>query len=196
MNLMPLVSSNLWSARIRPRWPSLIKSESETPWFWYFLATETTNRRFERTSSSSASASLCLIRWASVTSSSRVIKGYWLISRRYWSSDPSSNEARFAVFSCMAESPSRRARRRRTRLRTPVAGSYRIIDPSRCQRISVSQGSASRASRSRSEEHTSELQSPCNLVCRLLLEKKNILIEIKWYQRASIYNTQSTSICL
>src|SRR5256885_9890092 len=25
----------------------------------------------------------------------------------------------------------------------------------------------------RSEEHTSELQSPCNLVCRLLLEKKN-----------------------
>src|SRR5256885_5188821 len=27
----------------------------------------------------------------------------------------------------------------------------------------------------RSEEHTSELQSPCNLVCRLLLEKKNWL---------------------
>src|SRR5256885_11842982 len=26
--------------------------------------------------------------------------------------------------------------------------------------------------RARSEEHTSELQSPCNLVCRLLLEKK------------------------
>src|SRR5256885_59771 len=28
------------------------------------------------------------------------------------------------------------------------------------------------ASPRRSEEHTSELQSPCNLVCRLLLEKK------------------------
>src|SRR5256885_11876249 len=28
------------------------------------------------------------------------------------------------------------------------------------------------ALQSRSEEHTSELQSPCNLVCRLLLEKK------------------------
>src|SRR5256885_3516564 len=28
------------------------------------------------------------------------------------------------------------------------------------------------AQRDRSEEHTSELQSPCNLVCRLLLEKK------------------------
>src|SRR5256885_6420774 len=33
---------------------------------------------------------------------------------------------------------------------------------------------------SRSEEHTSELQSPCNLVCRLLLEKKK-------YQSAERY---------
>src|SRR5256885_6222151 len=30
------------------------------------------------------------------------------------------------------------------------------------------------AEKLRSEEHTSELQSPCNLVCRLLLEKKKI----------------------
>src|SRR5256885_5961683 len=30
----------------------------------------------------------------------------------------------------------------------------------------------SRTLEGRSEEHTSELQSPCNLVCRLLLEKK------------------------
>src|SRR6516162_4429153 len=28
----------------------------------------------------------------------------------------------------------------------------------------------------RSEEHTSELQSPCNLVCRLLLETKKIVL--------------------
>src|SRR5205807_8237628 len=28
----------------------------------------------------------------------------------------------------------------------------------------------------RSEEHTSELQSPCNLVCRLLLEKKKTIV--------------------
>src|SRR5256885_9091328 len=34
----------------------------------------------------------------------------------------------------------------------------------------------------RSEEHTSELQSPCNLVCRLLLEKK------KKTRTATIYN--------
>src|SRR5260370_23201764 len=32
---------------------------------------------------------------------------------------------------------------------------------------------ARRASKTRSEEHTSELQSHLNLVCRLLLEKKN-----------------------
>src|SRR5256885_12021921 len=30
----------------------------------------------------------------------------------------------------------------------------------------------------RSEEHTSELQSPCNLVCRLLLEKKKTFTRI------------------
>src|SRR5256885_6646522 len=29
----------------------------------------------------------------------------------------------------------------------------------------------------RSEEHTSELQSPCNLVCRLLLEKKKKILQ-------------------
>src|SRR5256885_11558901 len=33
----------------------------------------------------------------------------------------------------------------------------------------------------RSEEHTSELQSPCNLVCRLLLEKKKKKIMIMSY---------------
>src|SRR5256885_5612350 len=32
--------------------------------------------------------------------------------------------------------------------------------------------------RARSEEHTSELQSPCNLVCRLLLEKKKNLTKL------------------
>src|SRR5256885_9190382 len=31
----------------------------------------------------------------------------------------------------------------------------------------------------RSEEHTSELQSPCNLVCRLLLEKKHTRLVLR-----------------
>src|SRR5256885_7312184 len=34
----------------------------------------------------------------------------------------------------------------------------------------------------RSEEHTSELQSPCNLVCRLLLEKKNTTTRLQSHQ--------------
>src|SRR5256885_11943582 len=33
----------------------------------------------------------------------------------------------------------------------------------------------------RSEEHTSELQSPCNLVCRLLLEKTNNNLHARRY---------------
>src|ERR1022692_5043053 len=36
----------------------------------------------------------------------------------------------------------------------------------------------------RSEEHTSELQSPCNLVCRLLLEKKNIILRFVAHAQA------------
>src|SRR5256885_4326538 len=39
----------------------------------------------------------------------------------------------------------------------------------------------------RSEEHTSELQSPCNLVCRLLLEKKK-----KYYITLILYHLDSS----
>src|SRR2546426_9329287 len=51
-------------------------------------------------------------------------------------------------------------------------------DPRAPPRLSLSASCAragacrATASALRSEEHTSELQSPCNLVCRLLLEKK------------------------
>src|SRR5256885_3529022 len=38
--------------------------------------------------------------------------------------------------------------------------------------LSRSRCASVNAGTERSEEHTSELQSPCNLVCRLLLEKK------------------------
>src|SRR2546426_8133107 len=42
-----------------------------------------------------------------------------------------------------------------------------------CQAFSIlGQRNSFHDPRGRSEEHTSELQSPCNLVCRLLLEKK------------------------
>src|SRR5256885_6020410 len=44
--------------------------------------------------------------------------------------------------------------------------------PSQCRRRANSAGALTRITGcKRSEEHTSELQSPCNLVCRLLLEK-------------------------
>src|SRR5256885_4065420 len=40
----------------------------------------------------------------------------------------------------------------------------------------------------RSEEHTSELQSPCNLVCRLLLEKKKKhTIQIRQHQVLTLH---------
>src|SRR2546426_4963974 len=42
------------------------------------------------------------------------------------------------------------------------------------ERALLGPGLPGRAWFRRSEEHTSELQSPCNLVCRLLLEKKKI----------------------
>src|SRR5688500_20037205 len=47
----------------------------------------------------------------------------------------------------------------------------------------------------RSEEHTSELQSPCNLVCRLLLEKKNIIRKkvIHGFTPANATKTQTHS---
>src|SRR5256885_7009007 len=39
-------------------------------------------------------------------------------------------------------------------------------------RVGCCAGGPNKCIAARSEEHTSELQSPCNLVCRLLLEKK------------------------
>src|SRR2546426_9012077 len=42
--------------------------------------------------------------------------------------------------------------------------------------------------KSRSEDHTSELQSPCNLVCRLLLEKKKKMNYCKHEHRYIITN--------
>src|SRR2546426_7017420 len=72
-------------------------------------------------------------------------------------------------YTTLFRSPSPRAARRRpadrtrrTRVRYPHGPHRR---PGHCPR----QG---RTDEPRSEEHTSELQSPCNLVCRLLLEKK------------------------
>src|SRR2546426_6857546 len=54
--------------------------------------------------------------------------------------------------------------------------------PTRCSSTAPTSPSESTsrptAGACRSEEHTSELQSPCNLVCRLLLEKKKKKSEV------------------
>src|SRR5437764_12771244 len=46
----------------------------------------------------------------------------------------------------------------------------------RCGRGPIARGLARHSRAARSEEHTSELQSPMYLVCRLLLEKKKMII--------------------
>src|SRR3989454_2364598 len=58
------------------------------------------------------------------------------------------------------------------RTREGSAGCAGRAPHGRSERPERSQGPRRSCSSPRSEEHTSELQSPCNLVCRLLLEKK------------------------
>src|SRR5256885_8399750 len=59
-----------------------------------------------------------------------------------------------------------------TLFRSITVGSDFLTVATGCTSPARSAPRATTASASRSEEHTSELQSPCNLVCRLLLEKK------------------------
>src|SRR5256885_3753676 len=46
----------------------------------------------------------------------------------------------------------------------------------------------------RSEEHTSELQSPCNLVCRLLLEKKKRKVKRNSRRKRNLTRKQDDSV--
>src|ERR1022692_4300566 len=48
---------------------------------------------------------------------------------------------------------------------------------------------------SRSEEHTSELQAPCNLVCRLLLEKKKRNLVHRWVTKRTTSGGIDSSVC-
>src|SRR2546430_7319931 len=58
----------------------------------------------------------------------------------------------------------------------PYTTLFRSVTASRKPRWSTRHGCVWWIMSERSEEHTSELQSQSNLVCRLLLEKKQILI--------------------
>src|SRR5256885_11223696 len=63
----------------------------------------------------------------------------------------------------------RQLHRREKKTRRALAGRFRAVSA-----IADNRRAALAQVDARSEEHTSELQSPCNLVCRLLLEKKQI----------------------
>src|SRR5690348_17600355 len=54
----------------------------------------------------------------------------------------------------------------------------RRLDPPAALRLLLLSGEPAAENNTRSEEHTSELQSPVHLVCRLLLEKKKKIITI------------------
>src|SRR5256885_10306238 len=67
-----------------------------------------------------------------------------------------------------------------------------------CQRIGSRAGAEGRLPEGaclkdpvRSEEHTSELQSPCNLVCRLLLEKKKTVEYVRLHH---LHNSQNVHV--
>src|SRR5688572_32111602 len=80
------------------------------------------------------------------------------------------SEAGVAVLAVDALADARRVKRdleQRVQLRAPRAAD--AVD----RPHAAVPGEVRRALRVRSEEHTSELQSQSNLVCRLLLEKKN-----------------------
>src|SRR5256885_13165533 len=59
------------------------------------------------------------------------------------------------------------------------ADGVHIIEPDKGEMAcgTIGPGRLSEPDAIRSEEHTSELQSPCNLVCRLLLEKKKNTVQ-------------------
>src|SRR5256885_13903875 len=99
----------------------------------------------------------------------------WLLFERIVSDTSSSNFCKYQTgclylffFFLMIRRPPRSTLFPYTTLfrSTRFSHARRLPSPARCARMSV------HFLLQRSEEHTSELQSPCNLVCRLLLEKK------------------------
>src|SRR2546426_7709437 len=84
------------------------------------------------------------------------------------SSVPSLNPTLFFFFLMIRRPPRSTLFPYTTLFRSQAGQSFRVP-----RRTAQQHDVATRARRS--EEHTSELQSPCNLVCRLLLEKKKTL---------------------
>src|SRR5438270_2650398 len=66
-----------------------------------------------------------------------------------------------------------------------------------CERVPYKLGQLARFWPSRSEEHTSELQSQSNLVCRLLLEKKKknlYTVQSTWNKKINMHQSGDTDV--
>src|SRR2546430_12931951 len=76
----------------------------------------------------------------------------------------------------------------------PISWSSKSIDGFTSSEIRVRAGEMSDEALSRSEEHTSELQSQSNLVCRLLLEKKKNTHTTKRNFPAILYSLERRTV--
>ena len=63
----------------------------------------------------------------------------------------------------------------------------KVVSADHTLKITLATGNTNK----RSEEHTSELQSPMYLVCRLLLEKKNLEILPNPFKRSQLHAVQT-----
>src|SRR5258708_29718181 len=110
-----------------------------------------------------------------------------LISLFFFFNDPATTEIyTLSLHDALPISLCRRPVSRQPRqfaVHRPVGGDGDQKPPARFRRT--------HAVRPRSEEHTSELQSPDHLVCRLLLEKKNQYLCV---EKRAINKTQTTAV--
>src|ERR1017187_10704794 len=79
-------------------------------------------------------------------------------------------------------------------VRTKIQAGWAVVVPAGTNHNIVNTGSVP-LKLYRSEEHTSELQSPMYLVCRLLLEKKHILISFFFLKSSLLFCTLCTHCC-
>src|SRR6266446_5679666 len=107
------------------------------------------------------SAMSCTLSFAASTRGSAIRSYEWLSSKETAPSTSASAMMCWQLTSGIERSLT---------IRAPSSGSLTTIRSTLSTLSLCSRSSLRNASRS--EEHTSELQSPCNLVCRLLLEKK------------------------
>src|SRR2546427_4520267 len=85
-------------------------------------------------------------------------------------SSSASSASRPGKAGCLSSRASMRSRSRDERMMWGLRSM--VLAPLCACAVAAVKGSGAQTDKSRSEEHTSELQSQSNLVCRLLLEKK------------------------